>query len=213
MSLKSLLVQATVANALLLENRGIEPERAGVGRLLFKMCLVRAVDSALAYMSAVLELIYHQYPGALRSKERVDVDYVLQFNSAEDLLHALIERKVHGLSFRSLTDLDEYVSQNLGLSLFANKEQRARAVRLVDVRNLVVHNRGVVNRIFKERNPKSDEAVGDRISYNHADALGELLFTIDWIMDLDFRLIQKFKVPTKPRVPRPKIPGFPDASH
>ena len=197
------LLRAVGAKSLLFE--GIESERAAVGRLLFEMCLVRAVDSALAYMTAVLQLVYHQYPGAMKSKEKVDVDYVLQFNSAKDLLHALIERKVHGLAYRNLTDLDEYLSNTLTLSLFASEEQRARAVRLVDVRNLVVHNRGLVNRIFKERNPKSDDAVGDRISYNYSAALEELSFSVDWIMDLDLRLSEKFKVPTQPRVPRANI--------
>jgi hypothetical protein len=59
--------------------------------------------------------------------------------------------------------------------------------------------------MYKERNPKSTMSLGDRVRYGHLEALAELQFLIDWIMDLDVRISEKYDLPTQPRIPRPKI--------
>lgn len=199
------LLHQTLANAKAHENEGFPPDGIAWLNTLIEMCVTRAIDSCLAYVSSVLQLIHRQHPEALKSKEKIELDYILQFGSMDELVRALVERKVHALSYRSLTDLDEYLSERLGLSLFSNEDQRVRAVLLVDVRNLIVHNRGFVNRVFKERNPKSTQALGDRVRFNESTTESDLLFLIEWVMDLDIRLAQKFGIPTSPRIPGPKL--------
>lgn len=199
------LIFATVGNASHIQGHGGKPDEAAFGVLLFEMCLNRAVDSSLAYVSNVLHLIHQGHSGALKSSEAVDIDFILQFPSIDDLVRAIIERRVHALSYKSLDDLDKYLIKNFEISLFANGGQRVRVVQLVDVRNLIVHNRGVVNRIYKKRNPASVENIGERIRYTQGKSVDELQFLLTWVMDLDVRLIAKFGLPTRPRVPRSGI--------
>jgi hypothetical protein len=126
-----------------------------------------------------------------------------------DLIRDLAERKVHELSYQSLTELDKYLSEHFKFSLFHNNEQRSHAVRLVDIRNLIVHNRGIVNKLYKKRQPMSTEQIGDRLRYVGSSALEELIFLIDWIADLDIRFYEKFGLPVQVRVPRPRIESVP----
>jgi hypothetical protein len=156
-------------------------------------------------VSNALQLVYRHRPEALKSNEKIEIDYVLEFASMDELTKELADRKVASLSYRSLADLDTHVSDKLGISLFSSEEQRVHTIRLVDIRNLIVHNRGVVNRMFKVRQPGSSEKLGDRVRFT-TDAFPELQFLVGWIADLDVRISEKFSLPTQPRVPRPKPP-------
>jgi hypothetical protein len=205
-------LRATMANILVLKKQGVEHDPAAMAHITVEMCLGRAVDSCLTYISNVLQLIYRCQPGTMKSKEKIEIDWALQFDSIEELIYALAERKVHELSYRSLTDLDDYLMTQHGISLFSEKGHRSRAGQLVGIRNLIVHNRGYVNRIFKERNPESTAALGDRVRYTLPEAINEMGFLIDWIMDLDFRICGKFPVAKQPRTARPKIAPLPETA-
>ena len=199
------LVFATVNNTDRLQQTGAQFDSHVFGPAFFEMCLCRAVDACLTYVSNVLRLIFREQPSALKSSGKVEIGFVLQYRSMDDLIAALLERRVYELSYRSLDDLDKFLADSLGIALFRNSEARSRAVRIVDVRNLIVHNRGIVNEMFKRRHPDSSEVLGERRRYYASSSLAELLFLVDWIMDLDVRMIEKFHLPAKPRVPRPKV--------
>ncbi len=203
--IKVLVGASTNASALLKVKQ--KPDLAAVSSTFFEMCLTRAVDICITYISNILRLVFERFPEALKTEDKVKVSFVLQFSSMDDLVTELVEQKVQDLSYRSLEDLDEHLVKTLKISLFANSEQRQRAIWLVSIRNLIVHNRGIVNERFKKRNPQSSEKVGDKMQIT-ANSLDELKFLLDWIMDFDCRFIEKFRLPTQPRVPRPKIPDL-----
>jgi hypothetical protein len=198
------LVTAIVDNSLPLEKAGGTADNDAVGQVLFDMCLCRATDLSLTYISSVLRLVYLKQPNALRSSEKVDVNFIFQFTSMDQLLLALLERKVRALSFQSLNDLDADFSKRLGMPLFANDSHRARAVQLVALRNLIVHNQGIVDEHFMRQYPDAP-GLGTRIQVGDSENNEALLFLVDWIADLDVRMIEKFSLPTRPRIPRPKI--------
>jgi hypothetical protein len=168
------------------------------------MCLCRGADLSLAYISSALRLVYLQQPNSLRSSEKVDINFIFQYSSLDELLVALLERKVRALSFQSLSDLNADLSRRLGMPLFADDNQRDRAVYLTALRNLIVHNQGVVDERFMRLYPDAP-GVGTRIQIGANENSEAIRFLIDWIMDLDVRMIEKFSLPTRPRTPRPKI--------
>jgi hypothetical protein len=201
------LVAAIGNNSLRLEKAGGTADDDAVGQVLFDMCLCRAVDLSLTYVSSALRLVYLRQPRALRSSEKVDVNFILQYASMDELVLALLDRKVRALSFQSLSDLDAEVSRRLGLPLFADDCQRDRAVRLVLLRNLIVHNQGIVDQHFMQEYSDAP-GIGTRVHIGVDENGKALRFLVDWIMDLDVRLIEKFSLPTLPRTPRPKPAVF-----
>jgi hypothetical protein len=208
------LMRAAVCHAAVLDDSlrggtGYYYDRNAIGPLFFEMCLTHAVDSAVTYIGDVLHTIYKAYPGALPSGDKVDVSYILQFTSVEDLTEALIERKVHQLAYQRLTDLDDFLKKNFGISMFVTDQQKLRAVALVDFRNLVVHNRGVVNRLYNQRQPDTNYALGQRITFSQIEAVDATHDLFSWITELDTRLIAKFALPTQPRLLREPISPFP----
>jgi hypothetical protein len=117
--------------------------------LLLETVLTRAVDNYLGYVSELLALAFLTKPEMLRSDETVPVRLVLEHDTMGDLIEDLAERRVERLAYQSLRDLSQYLRERVGFDLFGSDEHFEGAARLVELRNLVVHNRGVVNRTFE----------------------------------------------------------------
>ncbi len=199
------VVISIVANETTLQSHGFPVNSTATqGPLLFDLVLVRAIESCQTYIAEVLRLIYEKHPASAGDLEKVGFDFVLSFDSIEELVSAGIEQKVHVLSNKSMADLDTYVQKVHGFSLFATDDQRQHASWLIAIRNLMVHNRSIVNRRLLDRQPASGYKIGDCLKLNLSENLAHLRFLIDWICDVDVRLIERFSLPSQPRSPRPK---------
>lgn len=129
-------------------------------RILVQLLLTRSVDAYLTYLVGILTRIFIARPETLRSESQVPVSLVLQHESMESLIRTLAEDEVNRLAYRSIRDLVKEVERRTGLVLFEDTEKALRVVELVEVRNLVVHNNGIVNKIFAKRLPQYVDQIG-----------------------------------------------------
>src|SRR5688572_400256 len=118
------LVRGAVANLVQIGAQGVRPDMNAIAPAFFEMCLTRSVDAALTYVSRAVHLVYRAHPKAANASETIDIALVLQYATIDELIDALIERRVLQLSYRSLADVDEHLSKTLRFSLFARDDQR-----------------------------------------------------------------------------------------
>jgi len=161
---------------------------------LIQMVFCRGVNSYLTYISELLALIFQMRPETMKSQEQVSVEEVLQYESMDDLISGLAERLVYRLSYKGMKDLAAHLSSRLKFDLFAKDDQYERAVRIIEVRNLLVHNRGVVNRIFLSRVPDLNMRPGETMKLS-LDAVDDLTFLVRSASDIDMRAAEKFGLP------------------
>jgi hypothetical protein len=120
---------------------------------LLQFMLCRAVDNFLSYISELLALLFSSRPETLLGEDKVSYDEILQFQTLEELIGYLAETKVHELSYKGMRELAKYLSKRLGFAFCQDQQAFDRIVLVIEMRNLITHNRGVVNRIFKRRQP------------------------------------------------------------
>jgi hypothetical protein len=168
-------------------------------RLMTEMALSRAVDSYIAYLTELLSLIFRARPESLRSGEEVKLDFVLAHSTRAGLINALIDRKVNQLSYQGMRSLSQFLSRKLGFELFQSEESLERAVLLVEIRNLIVHARGIVNETFVQRVAKPPVPCGNRIRLTINDVKAHIAFLTDSVSDIESRAHDKFgiKLPYK----------------
>lgn len=106
--------------------RGLDPFRPLIGEVL----VTRAVDSYLTYISELLSLVFRERPETLRSKEQISVDFVLGFDSLEELQEAIAERRVERLAYRGMAELADWVRDTLGFTLVSDHERLRLIERL-----------------------------------------------------------------------------------
>jgi hypothetical protein len=174
-----------------------------------EMLFCRGVNSFLTYLADLMTLIYERYPTKLPSNKRMTYGFCIEHHMAGDLIPALAEETVLGLTHQNLGELSEYFTKNLDLVLFKDETHSARAARAVDIRNIITHNRGIVNRFFIQRNPSFADHLGKRVLITE-EYSEELLGTIGYCArQLDLRAIKKFRLPTLEPLPR-EAPTTPD---
>jgi hypothetical protein len=160
--------------------------------LFLELLFCRSVDNFLNYVSDLLTLIYRTKPGALKTNEKVSVADVLEFQDHQELIEALTERRVIGLSLQGMKALHSDLAKTLSFRLFELDSDLDRAAILVERRNLVTHNRGYVNRHFLERVRSAAEKLGDRLTFDIDVVNDDIRFFAVSVLAIDKRAEDKF---------------------
>jgi hypothetical protein len=164
--------------------------------VLGEMVFCRGVNSFLTYLADLMTLIYEKYPKKLPSNKQTTYRFCIEHHMAGDLISALAEDTVMELTHRNLDALAKYFKKNLDLVLFTKDTHSANAALCVDIRNIITHNRGIVNRFFIQRNPRFADDLGKRVVLGEEDRR-EMLGTLGYCArQLDVRAIEKFGLET-----------------
>lgn len=173
----------------------------GFRTLVVEMMICRATDNYLAYISELLSAIFRTKPEALRSSDKIQVDWVLRNSTMEQLISAITDRKVHELSYQSVDKLSEYVKEKLGLDLFETPEEKLEIVRIVEIRNLIIHARAIVNERYLLKVPDCPTSVGNKLPLDKYETF-EMVYTLRRnVESLDKRAIDKFGLTYKTQAP------------
>ncbi len=166
-------------------------------QLLGQMLFCRGVDSFLVYLSDLLTLIFTAEPNILKSNEKISIEFILDHVRAGDLISAIVEKKVTELSFQGTEDLYRFFEEKLKLPLCTNPDDFKRLALFNDMRNIITHNRGIVNQIFKQKQPDHPSQLGAQIVFKDHSEAGELIGSLVYLArHLDARAATKFKLPT-----------------
>jgi uncharacterized protein YutE (UPF0331/DUF86 family) len=176
------------------------------GGLLLQMTLSRAVDSFLTYLSELIALLYKTRPETLRAnidsetdrgtRPLVPLDLILEHRTMDDLVGAIVERRVSDLSYKGLPDLSVYLEKRLGFRLFVNESDRDEAIRIVESRNVIVHNRGRVNQTYVSRVASAATSdLGKDLPLGVESLFHDTRFLAHVTADVDARAIEKWSLP------------------
>lgn len=128
-------------------------------QMFIELLLVRHVDNYFNYLSSLLFEIFTQRPESMKSGEKVDVELVLEHKSMESLTRGLAERKVDALSYSSFATLLSFFKERFSLSICADEHVDA-VNEYIETRNIIVHNRGIINRRYLEKIGQTHRKMG-----------------------------------------------------
>ena len=178
--------------------QNIHPEQ--YKRWWIEVWISRIVDGLQYYLSQILLRVYTERPEMLKMSENIiEVREVLEAGSIEALIHNYAEQKVAGLAYKGLPKLIEYMSTSFKLRFDTSHPDFQATCEIVEVRNIIVHNRGRVSKTFLQRLPsKANEGlhVGDiyPLDFKYAvDANNQLQ---RFVGVLDQRIVEHFKLDT-----------------
>jgi hypothetical protein len=158
-----------------------------------EVIFIRHVENFLNYLSSLLYEIFTQRPETLRSSDKIEVASVLRHDSVESIVRDLAERKVEALSYSSFTDLVEFFNERFNLQL-ATTDEIQQISESIEIRNISVHNRCVINKRFISRVHISGEQIGKKRNLYSNDLdrlvpmLARLVKTIDRAASSKLRL-------------------------
>jgi hypothetical protein len=161
--------------------------------MLDEMIFCRAVDNFLGFISELLALIFTTKPHTLKSSEVVRVADVLKYSTMDELVWALADRRVTRLSYQGMSELAKDLKDKLGFELFSHEAQLERTVLIVELRNLLIHNRGVVNRIFLSKLSNFPTKLGEKVILK--DVFQDIYYLTKLVVEIEKRATEKFGLP------------------
>lgn len=181
-----------------IDDRGAVMElRRRYREIVLEMMLSRGVENFLTYLSEMLGAIFRARPETMRSSATIRVDEVLKHSSMDEFVSYLAEKQVNQLSYQGMRDLAAYVDQKMNFSILPRADDLDNAVRIVEYRNLIVHNRGLVNALFRDRVPGISIPIGQPLDYEFADVMDDISFLARCVFFIDAEAVQKFGLETK----------------
>lgn len=163
---------------------------------LLEMIHCREVDNFLSFLSELLALTFRTRPETLRStSETVKVEMVVSHGTMETLIASLADHKVNQLSYQGMGELSGYLGERLGFEVFEEAQDLERAVGIIELRNIIVHNRGRVSLRYLDRVPGSAAKPGERLELDAGDVFDDIDFLAEAAVDVEVRASQKFDLP------------------
>lgn len=129
---------------------------------LLEMFLSRIVDNFQVYLTEIIRMVLLKRPEILSGrKQEISLGYILGFNSIESLTQEIIETRVNSLSYDGFGEIEAWCTRR-GIPLVVPDGDRDKVVELIAIRNLIVHNRGVVDDRFLKAVPSSGFREGEK---------------------------------------------------
>jgi hypothetical protein len=191
------LSEEEMVNHIAASGRTTQTLRDRHSRMILETVLCRCVDNLLTYIADMLRLIFSIRPETLKSGEKISFKEALSQVNMTDLIAYITDKKVNELSYMGLNALNGYCVGRLGMDLFLDNNQRLSAIKSVEARNIIVHNRSKINQIYCRKAGFDRTHIGNLISISFdavvdaAANMTELAISIGQRASLKFELFQK----------------------
>lgn len=182
------------------------------GDLQSENIVIRLADNFLSFLSELIQEAFLRRPEMLRSEEKIRLDDVLRFSRYSDLTAFLVDRKINELSYGGIGEVEKFLQQRTGLSLFESEEEKTLLVLVIELRNIYSHSRGVVSETTLRRvanlETKWQFEKGKKfgVGYDEIVALANNLMVIARRLDAAFA--EKFRIRRKRLGPPPSNKGI-----
>ncbi|NEX94649.1 hypothetical protein [Caulobacter sp. 17J65-9] len=116
-----------------------------------KNMVLSATNSFLCYYSEIIQAAINKRPELLKSSQTIRLDEVLAFKRYSDIVSYLVDKRINSLSYGGILQMEEYMRDRLGIETFKDDDQKHLLLIFIELRNILTHNRGVVNDLFLSR--------------------------------------------------------------
>ncbi|MBU1577558.1 MAG: hypothetical protein KJ869_10200 [Candidatus Edwardsbacteria bacterium] len=166
-----------------------------------QMAFSRSIDNLITYFKDILAEVINIKPEILKSNETINYEFVLSFDDINELKNALAEKKIEELFYGGVINIKNYFEKRLGVILFDKQDAFDQINYIIKIRNLIVHNRGMVNSEFKKEFPLVSQKVGDSYSFKYEEISKLNLDIQNFIAYTDDKIGSKFNLPLLDNLP------------
>lgn len=132
------------------------------------------------------EILHNKQPTIL-------IEQILKANSIDALLKETIESKVSELSNKGFGNIEEWCILK-GIPLAVDKEDKMKIVESIAIRNIIVHNRCIVDEKYIKAVPDSKFLVGSLRELEVNDLYNMINTLTKLVTETDNKSIEKFSL-------------------
>jgi hypothetical protein len=163
-------------------------------QLLLEMFVARSIDNFGRYLVDVIRTVLQKQPAMLKSRQQsLTLEEILQHTSIDDLVRSIIEARVNALSYEGFDSMLAWCTDR-GIPLGVPAGKRDDVVELIATRNLIAHNRCIVDERYVRIVQGTTRKIGEvrSLELEDLEKCQELLTGI--VVATDIETAKKFKV-------------------
>jgi hypothetical protein len=158
------------------------------------MCYARSIDNVLTFFKDILGEVIITTPNILKSKETERLDLILSYDTIDELRIALAEKKIETLFDAGIDKIEAFFLDRLGITLFKTDSDKDEFNQAVKNRNLIVHNRGRINKEYLKEFPNSGLDLNFILNFTYEDISRINLILSNFVANLDHEIASKFNL-------------------
>ena len=163
---------------------------------LLEMFLTRIIDNFQIYIVEVIREVLKFKPEILSSrKQELTIGEILKYKSIGDLVANMVEGKINSLSYEGFGDIQEWCKSK-GIPLIVPANDLKEVVKLISIRNIIIHNRGIVDSRFLNAIKSSEIIEGQKIELETEYVFNSCSILNNIVSLTDKAIIDKFKLNT-----------------
>lgn len=176
---------------------GDQPHEVLESHLTFilEMLYCRATDDYMHFISELLSEVFRKYPMHLKGDKSIKYSELLQFSNMSELLKSITDKYINEFSYLGFRKLSQSLEKELHFKLTLDEAHLEEVVFFNEIRNIFVHNGGVITSALVETAHGKEAEVGGSLLMT-----GELFMAamnLFWNMAIhaDRQAISKWRLP------------------
>jgi hypothetical protein len=161
---------------------------------LSSMIYVSTIDNFTIYFKDILSEVVLAKPQILKSQESEKLDFILEYESMDDLINAIANKKIEELFYKGIEDIEKFFISRLKIDIFKTEEEKEVINLFIKQRNLTVHNRRKISKEFSRQFPKLDYKIGQYLNFEFRYVSSMNLYLFNFIAAIDEEISRKFKL-------------------
>lgn len=154
--------------------------------------LCEIVNNFNCYLAEIIAELFKVNPHFFKlRKHQIRVSEIADYNSKDEIFEHIVWNLVEKLTREKLDNIKEFFKE-LGIESNFDDTHYKNVKRGIEIRNLFVHNRGIVNQHFKTNTRIPDLIIGEKFELTPEDFDGIYLGTVLCVTSLDSVIVNKF---------------------
>jgi len=92
-----------------------------------------------SFLSDLTRFLLLMHPNAIPKDRQVKISEIVTQSNLSNVLDSIVNRYVHELSYRNVTERIQYLSQTFGIDLSKSSDQIAQVQEYAELRNRLIH--------------------------------------------------------------------------
>lgn len=160
-------------------------------KLQVEMALCDAVNNFLSFLSEIMHVILIKNPRIMSNdNDKISFRAVFDHTDIVSLQTKVIADKIEHISRKGFNELTIFFKENLKFEIHLNNENEKKIVkRIIDIRNLLIHNRGVMDQHYVDTYKSEDLKAGQPVPFG----VSSMLLAVALLFQLMIRVMKDIR--------------------
>lgn len=146
------------------------------------------------YIKDVTEFLLLKNVNILKTKEKeISYEKILSFSSVDEIQKYLVEKESFALGYMSYEEIADYFLRKFQIDFHQSDLSKMDLVEIFLLRNILLHNKGIVNRTFLQKIKHRKYRLGKKIQINEKTMKQTLDLIKKQVTYIDSIVISKYK--------------------